>query len=122
MAESRKRRKTGTVEAKLAGNVLGRSSAALFLFETGMPVRYYLPKSDLHMDLLVESQTRTQCPYKGAARYWSARIDGRAWTDVAWSYQDPLPECPRIKGLVGFYNEKLDSLTVDGGPAAVRRA
>jgi uncharacterized protein (DUF427 family) len=101
-----------TVEATLGGTVLAHCNSALFLFETGMPVRYYLPKSDIKMDLLVDSPTRTQCPYKGTARYWSAVINGRSWTDVAWSYEDPLPECPRIKGLMSFYSEKLEKLIV----------
>ena len=106
-----------TVEVTLAGRVLARSNAALFLFETGMPTRYYLPKSDVRMDLLVESRTRTQCPYKGEASYWSATFDGKSWSDIAWSYETPLPECPRIRGRVSFYAEKLDLLTVDGRPA-----
>jgi uncharacterized protein (DUF427 family) len=101
------------VAATLGGTVLARSKSAMFLFETGMPVRYYLPKSDVKMELLVESATRTQCPYKGTARYWSAVIDGKTWQDVGWSYEDPLPECPRIRGLVSFYSEKIDQLTVE---------
>jgi uncharacterized protein (DUF427 family) len=106
------------VEAVLSGEVLARSSSSLFLFETGMPTRYYIPKSDVRMDLFVKSPTITQCPYKGTASYWSAVLDGRTWNDLAWSYEDPLPECPRIEGYMSFYAEKLDSLTVDGRPAA----
>ena len=39
------------------------------------------------------------------------RIDPLA--DVAWTYLDPIPECPRVKGLVAFFNEKVD-LIIDG--------
>lgn len=106
-----------TVEAVLASRVLARSNASFFLFETGMPTRYYIPKSDVRMDLLRESPTTTQCPYKGTASYWSAVLDGKTWTDVAWCYENPLPECPRIAGFMSFYAEKLDFLTVDGRPA-----
>jgi uncharacterized protein (DUF427 family) len=106
-------RSSRRVEATLASTVLARSNSAMFLFETGMPVRYYLPKADIRMDFLVDSATRSQCPYKGTARYWSAVIDGKTWQDVAWSYEDPLPECPRIKGLISFYSEKFDSLTIE---------
>jgi uncharacterized protein (DUF427 family) len=108
------------VEAVLEGIVLARSSSALFLFETGMPTRYYIPKSDIRMDLLQESSTRTQCPYKGTASYWTASFAGKSWPDLAWSYENPLPECPRIEGLLAFYAEKLGALTVDGQPAALR--
>jgi uncharacterized protein (DUF427 family) len=106
-------RSSRTVEATLGSTVLARSNSAMFLFETGMPVRYYLPKPDIRMDFLVDSATRSQCPYKGTARYWSAAIDGKTWQDVAWSYEDPLPECPRIKGLISFYSEKFDSFTIE---------
>ena len=109
------------VEATLDGTVLARSSSALFLFETGMPTRYYIPKSDIRMELFTQSGTRTQCPYKGTASHWTAAFGGKTWPDLAWSYEDPLPECPRIRGLVSFYGEKLDALTVDGRPAAVRQ-
>jgi uncharacterized protein (DUF427 family) len=43
------------------------------------------------------------------------RAGGRLHPDVVWSYPDPIPECPRIAGLICFYNEKVD-LTVDGVP------
>jgi uncharacterized protein (DUF427 family) len=105
-----------TVEAVVGGQVLARSTSSLFLFETGMPTRYYIPKSDVRMDLLRQSPSRTQCPYKGTASYWSAVLEARTLSDLAWCYEDPLPECPRIKGLISFYAEKLDSLTVDGRP------
>ena len=58
-----------------------------------------------------ESGTVTRCPYKGQARFW-ALPGGR---DLAWSYPEPIPECPRIAGLVAFFNEHVD-LTVDGEP------
>jgi uncharacterized protein (DUF427 family) len=83
------------------------------LFETGLPTRYYVPKVDVRMDLLVPSQTTTACPYKGLARYWCVRTDGESAEDVAWSYPTPLPESEKIAGLVCFYNERVD-LRVDG--------
>ncbi len=56
-----------------------------------------------------------RCPYKGTARYWSVRAGGQLHGDVVWSYPEPVRECPRIAGLICFYNEKVD-LTVDGVP------
>lgn len=83
------------------------------LFETMLPVRYYLPAEDVRMDLLSPSDTVTACPYKGVARYWSYAPDGADPIDVAWSYLDPIPENPRIKDLICFYNEQVD-ISVDG--------
>ena len=34
----------------------------------GLPTRYYLPKHDVRMDLLEQSDTVTRCPYKGDAQ------------------------------------------------------
>jgi uncharacterized protein (DUF427 family) len=32
---------------------------------------------------------------------------------VAWYYPDPIPEQPRLKDLVSFFNERVD-VEVDG--------
>jgi len=65
------------------------------------------------MDLLTPTDASTQCPYKGVASYWSASAGGEVHDDIAWSYPFPIPECPKIEGLVAFFNERTD-ITVDG--------
>ena len=80
------------------------------LFETGLPVRYYLPQTHVRIDRLEPSDRVTHCPYKGEARHWSLR-DGAA--DIAWSYRMPLPESQKIAGLISFYSDKVD-VYVDG--------
>ena len=102
-----------SVRVEVDDVVLAESTRAMVLHETGLPPRWYLPKFDVRMDLLSPTQTRTACPYKGFAEYWSARIGDRVVEDVAWSYRTPLPESERIAGLVCFYNERVD-LFVDG--------
>ena len=97
------------VRVERDGELLAESRRPTALFETTLPTRWYLPPEDVRWDALTPSETVTRCPYKGTARFWSAA--GRA--DVAWSYPDPIPECPRIAGLVAFFNEHVD-LTVDG--------
>ena len=100
------------VEVELDGVTLADSRRPTLLFETGLPVRYYLPKVDVRFDLLEPRDTTSACPYKGFARYWS--VPGSpAGVDVAWSYPTPLPESQKVAGLVCFYNERVD-LTVDG--------
>lgn len=102
------------VRVVLGGETVAETSRARFLFETGLPTRYYIPPEDVQTDLLIPSETRTRCPYKGEAVYWSARIHRRIYEDVAWSYPDPIPECPRIKGYMCFFNEVVDRIFVDG--------
>jgi uncharacterized protein (DUF427 family) len=83
------------------------------LFETGLPVRYYLPKTHVRMDLLTPTDSVTHCPYKGDAQYWSVRVGDSVHVDLAWAYRTPLPESQKIAGLIAFYNEKAD-IYVDG--------
>jgi uncharacterized protein (DUF427 family) len=99
------------VEVFIGGERVAGSTRPLLLFETSLPTRYYLPFADVRMDLLTASETITHCPYKGRARYWSHP----AVADVAWSYPDPIPENPKIRDLLSFYNERVD-IVVDGEP------
>jgi uncharacterized protein (DUF427 family) len=101
------------IRVALDGVVLASSTHAYALFETGLPARWYLPKVDVRMDLLVHTDASSQCPYKGTAEYWSARVGDRLVENIAWSYPTPLPESERVAGLISFYNEKVD-LFVDG--------
>lgn len=96
------------------GETIAQTRRAMFLFETGLPTRYYIPPDDARMDLLTPSRTSSICPYKGKASYWSVRVGDRVAEDAVWSYMEPLPECPRIKGHLCFYPEKVDRLEVEG--------
>lgn len=101
------------IRVEVAGERVAESRRPHALFETTLPTRWYLPPEDVRRELLEPSDLVTQCPYKGTARYWSVRASGRLHADVAWSYPDPIPENPRIAGLIAFFNEKVD-ITVDG--------
>jgi uncharacterized protein (DUF427 family) len=106
------------VRIELDGVIVAESAQPRILFETGLPPRYYLPITDLRMDLLRPSDRSTQCPYKGTAAYWSVDTTavaekGRLHSDVVWIYRTPLAESQKIAGLACFYNERAD-IYVDG--------
>src|SRR5262249_34978074 len=101
------------VQVEIDGVQVADSVRPRLLFETGLPVRYYLPKTDVRMDLLSPSATPTGCPYKGEASYYDITVDGTVYPDHVWWYPTPLPESQKIIGLVAFYNEKVD-IIVDG--------
>ncbi len=101
------------VVISIDGVVLADSHKPTMLFETGAPTRHYLPMTDVKLDLLEPSTTRSSCPYKGDASYWSASINDRLERDIAWSYRTPMPEATPIAGLVCFYDERVD-VAVDG--------
>lgn len=87
--------------------------APRILFETSLPPRYHLPLPNLRRDVLRPSDTRSHCPYKGAAGYFSIEVNGKTHEDLVWICRQTLPESQKIGGLACFYNEKVD-LYVDG--------
>jgi|SRR5947209_6000230 len=101
------------VRVEIDGLTVAESTSPKLLFETGLAVRYYLPKPHVRMDLLERAPTVTHCPYKGQAESWSLRAGERIRENVAWSYPAPLPESQKIAGLIAFYHEKTD-VFVDG--------
>jgi uncharacterized protein (DUF427 family) len=104
-------RSSRRVEVFIKGERVANSTRPVVLYETQLPTRYYLPAEDVRMDLLTASETVTRCPYKGVARYWSHPD----LPDAAWSYPDPIPENPKIRDLVCFYDERVD-VVIDGVP------
>jgi uncharacterized protein (DUF427 family) len=103
------------VRVELDGHVLAESSRPALLFETMLPTRYYLPRDDIRAEL-TPSSTRTYCAYKGQASYWSAAAGDHVVPDIAWTYQQPLHDAAQVRGLVAFFNERLDVI-VDGEPS-----
>ena len=100
------------VEVTLGGERLAASDRAVVLEETGLPARYYLPREDVRTELLRPTSTRTTCPYKGEASYWSVEVGGQVHKDLVWSYEDPIPQAAGIAGLMCFYSERAAELTV----------
>jgi uncharacterized protein (DUF427 family) len=96
------------VRVEVDGVTVADSTSGRFLFETGLPARYYLPKADVRMEMLTPTDKVTACPYKGTARYWSVDTGKATHPDLVWGYDEPLPESERIAGMVCFYNEKAD--------------
>ena len=101
-----------TVQVELDGAVIARSTRAVLLFETLLPVRCYLPREDVLVPLR-DSPTVTYCAYKGAASYWSAEVGGVVIPDLAWGYADPTREAGPVRGKVAFFTERL-YLVLDG--------
>jgi uncharacterized protein (DUF427 family) len=109
-------RSTRTVTIGLDGVELARSSSPVMVFETGLPTRYYLNRTEVHFEHLVASDTVSSCPYKGqTSAYWSVRSGDQIVPDLAWAYDFPTRQLLPIAGMVAFYNEKVD-IEIDGEP------
>jgi len=102
------------VRVELDGIVLADAGSTVMVFETGLPTRYYLSRTDVDFAHLIPTGTVTACPYKGmTSGYWSVRAGGTTHADLGWSYDFPTRQLLPIAGLIAFYNEKVD-ITLDG--------
>jgi uncharacterized protein (DUF427 family) len=109
-------RSTRTVRVELEGVVLAESSSPVLVFETGLPTRYYVNRTEVNWQHLVPSPTETSCPYKGRTTgYWSVVTPSGTHEDLVWAYDFPTAALLPIAGLVAFYNEKVDT-SIDGIP------
>jgi len=106
------RRGSRHVRIELDGQVLAESSRPYLVFETGLPVRFYLPREDVHGELS-PTDKRTYCAYKGEASYPSLNVGGEERSDLMWSYEHPLRPAADLTDAVAFFNEKVDVI-VDG--------
>jgi uncharacterized protein (DUF427 family) len=105
---------TRHVRVALEGVTLAESHSPVLVFETGKPTRYYLNRTEVDFIHLVPTDTVSACPYKGrTSGYWSVRIGGTLYQDLAWAYAYPTAALASITGLIAFYNEKVD-IFVDG--------
>lgn len=104
------------VEIRVDGELVAATHRPRLVTETGLAPRWYIPRADVDWSRMERSETTSRCQYKGEAEWWSIRpAGGESLVDVAWGYERPLPEAPKLAGLVAFYAEH-DSVrtTVDG--------
>ena len=101
------------VRVELDGETLAESGGAIALFEASLPPRWYLPTGDVRAELIDNPAVRTGCAYKGWASYHDVRVGNRVEPVLAWHYEDPLEGMERIRGMICFFNERVD-LSLDG--------
>ena len=97
------------IRIELDGRLLAESDRPMVLFETLLPVRFYLPRDDVAARL-EPSDTATFCAYKGRASYYSIPDGPR---DVAWTYHEPLHDAEPVRDRICFFDERVDVI-VDG--------
>jgi uncharacterized protein (DUF427 family) len=110
-------RPTGThVTVRVGGVTIAESDRALSLAEATYPAVQYIPLADIDQDLLRVTPTRTYCPFKGEASYYTLTLpDGRTENDLIWVYNDPYDAVAEIAGHAAFYANRAE-ITV--GPAS----
>jgi uncharacterized protein (DUF427 family) len=96
------RRSSRRVEVRAGDRLVARSERPVVVFETGLPLRLYIPREDVVAEL-APSGTTAYCPYKGHASYWSLQ----GVEDAGWSYEEPLEAMAKAPGHVCFDDAKV---------------
>jgi uncharacterized protein (DUF427 family) len=99
---------TRHLRVEVGGVALVDTDDTIILFETSLAPKLYVAPALVRTDLLRRAATATYCNYKGESTYWSAVIGDTVVEDVAWSYEDPLPESLPIKGYLSFDSKSVD--------------
>jgi uncharacterized protein (DUF427 family) len=103
------RRLRGVVGDHVVVDTLG----ARLLHETAIPPVAYVPLEDVDASVLARTDTRTHCPFKGDASYWSVTVGERIVPDALWAYEDPLSDSTWLRGFGAFYWDRLDAWYVE---------
>ncbi|EAQ12012.1 MULTISPECIES: DUF427 domain-containing protein [Maritimibacter] len=101
------RKATGKWVVRAGGAVLGETQNALELIEGDYAPVIYFPREDIAMSFLDASDTKTHCPWKGDASYYSIPTKSTVIKDAAWSYEDPKDDMAQIKGYLAFYTDRV---------------
>lgn len=108
------------VVVTFGGLVVADSVRSVRVLETSHPPVHYLPAEDVRTDLLVPAAGRTQCEWKGVARYWDLKVGARVGARAAWSYPEPLPGFEAIRDAFAFYPERVDECRVGEEPVSAQ--
>ena len=64
----------------------------------------YFPRESVREELLRPSDTRTLCPWKGTASYFSLEVDGQVNPNAVWYYPEPKDAAKEITDRVAFWH------------------
>jgi uncharacterized protein (DUF427 family) len=101
-------RRTGVCALSPGDTTLVDTADTMIVFETALQPRLYIDPALVRTDLLRRTDTSSYCNYKGVATYWAAVVGDTVIDDVAFSYDDPLPETLPIKGFLSFDAARVD--------------
>ncbi|MDA1104114.1 MAG: DUF427 domain-containing protein [Gemmatimonadetes bacterium] len=94
---------------RVGGAVIADTTGALRLLETASPPTFYIPPSDIRMELMRPEAGVSRCEWKGTARYWSVRTqEGERVEEAAWSYAEPFPDFEALRDYLAFYPNRVD--------------
>ena len=98
------------VVVTFGGKVIADTTAALTLREAKYRPVQYIPRKDVDMEALTRSETKSYCPYKGDASYFSISAGGARSVDAIWTYETPYHPVAEIKDHLAFYPDRVDAI------------
>ena len=101
------------IRIMLNGVTIADSINAYRVLETSHPPVYYIPQRDLRMEYVHRVEGGSFCEFKGAASYWTVKVDGVIRERAAWSYGNPMQGFEAIRDYLAFYAGKMDACYVD---------
>ena len=105
------------VRANVAGQVVADTKRALVMHETYLSSQVYFPRSDVVTALLMPSDYRTFCPFKGTARHWHLQVAKRRFKNAAWGYEKPMREAYDVSDHIAFDASAVDTIAEPPLPA-----
>lgn len=103
----------GVIRIEFNGIAIAQTSRAWRVLETSHPPTYYIPQSDIQMQLLFPERRHTFCEFKGEANYWTVRVNAREAQNAAWSYANPNRGYTAIQNHLAFYASMMDACYVN---------
>ena len=100
------------VRVTYAGTVIGDTTSALRVEETGHGPVMYIPAKDMRLDLMTKTEHSTYCPFKGKASYWTINVGDQASENAIWGYETPYDETAELAGHYAFYGNRVDGIEI----------
>ncbi len=101
------------VRVFFADTLIAESSKSYRVLETSHPPTWYIPREDIRTELLTPTPGSSHCEWKGAATYWTVKVDGQISGNAAWSYEHPNAKFAALQGHLAFYPSRCEC-HVDG--------
>ena len=86
------------VQATWNGTVIAQSDDTVVV-----EGNHYFPADAITDGVLKPSDTKSNCPWKGTASYYSLLVNGEMNADAVWYYADPKPEAEAVRNRVAFW-------------------
>jgi uncharacterized protein (DUF427 family) len=102
------------IQIVFQGVTIVETRRAKRVLETSHPPVYYIAPEDIKMEYLAPTSRETYCEFKGAASYYTIRVDGAEVPNGAWYYAHPSKGYESLAGYVAFYPGKMDACYVNG--------